>query len=62
MDTKIADLANIIKDSVAFLNDLNAVLPNKVSQELLDFLNGLDHSWLVELLANNINTLRANKR
>lgn len=49
------ELQEIITDVVSFLKDIERVIPGKIDQELLSFLESiLTHSWLVDLLLNTL--------
>lgn len=49
----------MIVDVSVFLKDLDKVLPNKVGEELLSFLDGINsHPWLVDLLLGTISVTK----
>jgi hypothetical protein len=54
------DLVAMVADVTAFLRDVEKVLPNRVDEELLKFLDGINsHPWLVDLLLGSITASKA---
>jgi hypothetical protein len=54
------DLQGMITDVTTFLKDLDKVIPNKVDEELISFLDGINnHPWLADLLLGSISAAKA---
>lgn len=54
------DLQAMIQDVTTFLTDLDKVIPNKVDEELISFLQGINnHPWLVDLLLGSISAAKS---
>ncbi len=50
---KPEDLKEKIQELVLLLQELDRLVPNKIEEELISFLQSLDqHPWLYELLLN----------
>lgn len=56
---KTEDLQAIITDTVTFLQDLDKLLPNKVDEELIKFLNHVQgNTWLLDLLSGSLGGIK----